>query len=79
MRDIKCYLLHGILTIVKDGNIQRIKKTVCVYSMRDALIFEFECKNFRVTEIEIIYNDVDTSELSDETVRTINEHYNRHC
>ena len=27
----------------------------------------------------IKYNDVDTSELSDETLRTINEHYNRHC
>ena len=23
--------------------------------------------------------DVDTSGLSDETLRTINEHYNRHC
>lgn len=23
--------------------------------------------------------DVDTSELSDETLRTINEHYKRHC
>ena len=27
----------------------------------------------------IRYNDVNTSELSDETLRTINEHYNRHC
>ena len=27
----------------------------------------------------IRYNDVDTSELSDKTLRTINEHYNRHC
>ena len=27
----------------------------------------------------IKYNDVNTSELSDETLRTINEHYNRHC
>lgn len=27
----------------------------------------------------IRYNDVDTSELSDETVRTIEEHYKRHC
>ena len=27
----------------------------------------------------IRYNDVDTSELSEETLRTINEHYNRHC
>ena len=27
----------------------------------------------------IRYNNVDTSELSDETLRTINEHYNRHC
>lgn len=27
----------------------------------------------------IRYNDVDTSELSDETLRTINEHYKRHC
>lgn len=24
-------------------------------------------------------NDIDTSELSDETLRTIQEHYNRHC
>ncbi len=27
----------------------------------------------------IKYNNVDTSELNDETLRTINEHYNRHC
>lgn len=27
----------------------------------------------------IRYHDVDTSKLSDETMRTINEHYNRHC
>lgn len=27
----------------------------------------------------IKYNDVNTSELNDETLRTINEHYNRHC
>lgn len=27
----------------------------------------------------IRYNDVNTSEFSDETLRTINEHYNRHC
>lgn len=27
----------------------------------------------------IRYNDVNTSELNDETLRTINEHYNRHC
>jgi hypothetical protein len=25
------------------------------------------------------YNNIDTSELSDETMRTIQEHYNRHC
>lgn len=27
----------------------------------------------------IRYNDVDTSELSDETMRTINNHYKMHC
>lgn len=27
----------------------------------------------------IRYHDVDTSELSDETLRTINNHYKRHC
>jgi cell division FtsZ-interacting protein ZapD len=27
----------------------------------------------------IRYNDVDTSEMNDETLRTINEHYKRHC
>ena len=27
----------------------------------------------------IRYNDVDTSELNDETLRTIQEHYKRHC
>lgn len=25
------------------------------------------------------YHDVDMSELNDETIRTIEEHYNRHC
>ena len=35
-------------------------------------------------QIEFVHDfirccDVDTSKLSDETVRTINEHYNRHC
>ena len=27
----------------------------------------------------IKYNDVNTSEMNDDTIRTINEHYNRHC
>ena len=27
----------------------------------------------------IRYNDIDTSELNDETMRTIEEHYKRHC
>lgn len=27
----------------------------------------------------IKYHDVDTSELNDDTLRTIEEHYNRHC
>lgn len=27
----------------------------------------------------IKYHDIDTSELSDETLRTIEEHYKRHC
>lgn len=27
----------------------------------------------------IRYNDVDTSELSDDTLRTIEEHYKKHC
>ena len=27
----------------------------------------------------IYYNDVDTSEMNDDTIRTINEHYKKHC
>ena len=27
----------------------------------------------------IKYHDVDTSEMNDDTIRTIEEHYNRHC
>jgi dsRNA-specific ribonuclease len=27
----------------------------------------------------IRYHDVDTSEMNDETIRTIEKHYNRHC
>ena len=27
----------------------------------------------------IKYNDVDTSEMNDDTIRTIEEHYTRHC
>ena len=27
----------------------------------------------------IRYNDVDTSELNNDTIRTIDEHYKRHC
>ena len=27
----------------------------------------------------IKYNDVNTSEMNDDTIRTIEEHYNRHC
>ena len=27
----------------------------------------------------IRYNDVDTSEMNDDTIRTIEEHYTRHC
>ena len=27
----------------------------------------------------IKYHDVDTSEMNDDTIRTIEDHYNRHC
>lgn len=27
----------------------------------------------------IRYNDIDTSEMNDDTIRTINEHYKKHC
>ena len=43
--------------------------------------FDYMCVDRRVEFVNdfIRYNNVDTSELSDETVRTINEHYEKHC
>ena len=56
---------------------------VDVYGAEDVLreFFDYMDTDKQIEFVHdfIRYYDVDTSELSDETVRTINEHYERHC
>ena len=54
-----------------------------VYGAEDVLkeFFDYMDTDKQVEFVHdfIRYNDVDTSKLSDETLRTINEHYEKHC
>ena len=54
-----------------------------VYGAEDVLneLFDYMDVDRQVEFVHdfIRYNDVDTSELSDDTIRTINEHYKKHC
>ena len=54
-----------------------------VYSAEDVLkeFFDYMDTDKQVEFVHdfIRYNDVDTSKLSDKTLRTINEHYEKHC
>lgn len=54
-----------------------------VYGAEDVLneLFDYMDADRQVEFMHdfIRYNDVDTSELSDDTIRTINEHYKKHC
>lgn len=56
---------------------------VDVYGAEDVLNEFFDYMNVD-RQVEFVHDfircyDVDTSELSDETLRTINEHYKMHC
>lgn len=56
---------------------------VDVYGAVDVLDVFFDYMNID-KQVEFVHDfircyDVDTSGLSDETMRTIEEHYNRHC
>ena len=66
-----------------DAAYETLEFLVDVYGAEDVLNEFFDYMNTD-KQVEFVhdfirYNDVDTSELSDETLRTINEHYNRHC
>ena len=56
---------------------------VDVYGAADVLdeFFDYMDVDKRVEFVHdfIRYNDVDTSEMNDDTLRTIEEHYKRHC
>jgi hypothetical protein len=56
---------------------------VDVYGAEDVLkeFFDYMDTDKQIEFVHdfIRYNDVDTSEMNDETLRTINEHYDRHC
>lgn len=56
---------------------------VDVYDAVDVLTDFFDYmdvdKQVKFVHDFIRYNDVDTSELNNETVRTIEEHYKKHC
>lgn len=58
-------------------------KGMDVCGAEDVLDELFDCMDVD-QQVEFVHdfircNAVDTSGLSDETLRTINEHYNRHC
>lgn len=65
------------------SEIQTLEFLVDVYDADDVLNELFEHMDTD-KQVEFVHDfiklfDVDTSELSDETLRTINNHYNRHC
>ena len=66
-----------------DAAYETLEFLVDVYSAEDVLneLFEYMDTDKQVEFVHdfIRYNDVDTSELNDETLHTINNHYNRHC
>lgn len=66
-----------------DAAYETLMFIVDVYGAEDVLdeFFDYMDTDKQVEFVHdfIRYNDVDTSKLSDETMRTINEHYERHC
>ena len=56
---------------------------VDVYGV-EYVLGEFCCYMNVDTQVKFVYDfikchDVDTSEMNDDTIRTIEDHYNRHC
>lgn len=68
---------------VSEAAYETIEFLADVYGAEDVLNELFDYMNVD-RQVEFVhdfirFNDVDTSELSDETLRTIEEHYERHC
>lgn len=65
-----------------DAAYETLEFLVDVYGTEDVLkeFFDYMDVDRQVEFVHdfIRYNDVDTSKLSDETLRTINEHYEKH-
>ena len=66
-----------------DAAYDTLEFLVDVYGAEDVLKEFFDCMDTD-KQVEFVHDfiefcDVDTSGLSDKTLRTINEHYNRHC
>lgn len=66
-----------------DAAYETLEFLVDVYGVEDVLneFFDYMDTDKQVEFVHdfIRYNDVDTSEMNDKTLRTINEHYKRHC
>lgn len=66
-----------------DAAYETLEFLVDVYGAEDVLNEFFDYMDTD-KQVEFVHDfirccDVDTSELSDETLRTINEHYEKHC
>ena len=66
-----------------DAAYETLEFLVDVYGAEDVLKEFFDYMDTD-KQVEFVHDfikcyDVDTSELSDKTLRTINEHYERHC
>lgn len=66
-----------------DAAYETLEFLVDVYGAEDVLNEFFDYMDVD-KQVEFVHDfirccDVDTSELSDETMRTINEHYEKHC
>lgn len=66
-----------------DAVYEALEFLVDVYGFEDVLneFFDYMDTDKQVEFVHdfIKYNDVDTSEMNDETLHTINEHYKKHC
>ena len=62
MYKVKFYLLHGWLKVKKnDGTIKYLEQSMPIKELNEDIIYAFENSNFKIENIEVIY-DYDESE-----------------
>ena len=67
----------------REAAYETLEFLVDVYGAKDVLneFFDYMDVDRQIEFVNdfIKYNDVNTSEMNDDTIRTIEEHYNLHC